>query len=289
MITYKRISVFAVLLIFLSFLGCATPPISYEKMIPEKYFPSYQSKIRANIVVHDGWAQECDPQMLDLYRLTPNEFKKALIKSAGQMITEQDGHPKFTLIVKNFNCCFGVGEFVKTTCTGKSYWALRDISSQHIVWQKHIEASGSGGYGLGNRIIPSRSNYAKQTIETGLNALSKVDLVVAEEKIEKLSDQWHTQRNADSFFELYNYLLFSSNTKIDRIRDGYLIGMQGNLMSTFTKQYVNDLIGEPDNILPGSGDNQMLEWVMKRDGKETVYRLSFYQNQLSGGSIKQQE
>jgi hypothetical protein len=84
-------------------------------------------------------------------------------------------------------------------------------------------------------------------------------------------------------------LLFSSATKKQRIRDGYLIGIQGDLLIPFTKQYVNDLLGEPDNILSGSGDNYVIEWVMKKDGKETVYRLSFYQNKLSGGSIKQQE
>lgn len=287
MITYKRISVFAVFLISLSLLGCASTPISYEQMIPENYSPSYQSKISANIVVTDSGSQECE--FREINSLTPNEFKKALIKSAGQMISEQDDHQKFTLIVKNFNCCFGVGEFVKRTCAGKSYWALRNISSQHIVWQKHIEASGSGGYGLGNRIIPARSNYAKQAIETALTSLSKVDLVLAEEKIKEHSDQWHAQRNTDSFFELYNYLLFSSNKKIERIRDGYLVGMQGNLLSAFTKKYVIGLIGGPDNILPGSGDNQILEWVMKKDGKETVYRLSFYQNQLSGGSFKKHQ
>ena len=287
MITYKSIPIFAVLLTSLSFLGCATPPISYEQMIPENYSLFYQSKIRANIVVPDEGSQEYE--FRDINRLTPNEFKKALIQSAGQMISEQDGHPKFTLIVKNFNCCFGVGEVVKRTCTGKSYWALRNISSQHVVWQKHIEASGSGGYGFKNRVIPARSKYAKQVIETGLTALSKVDVVVDEEKLEKLSEQWQTHRSADSFFELYKYLLFSSNNRIERIRDGYLIGMQGNLLIAITKQYVNDLIGEPDNILSGSGDNQTFEWVMKKEGKETVYRLSFYQNQLSGGSFKQQQ
>jgi len=281
MVTYKKISVFALFLILLSFLGCST--VSYEQLIPENYSPSYQSEFRANIIIAGG-PKEC---MYGYpHEVTPTMFKKALMQSDRQIISEQDENQQYTIIVKNINCCQKDKFF-----TGKSYWALRNNSSQHIVWQKLIEETGSPGihwYNPPKRIMTALTNCYKQTIVTGLTTLSKVDLVLAEEKIKNLSELWHNHRSADSFFDLYQYLLFSSSKKIERIRDGYRYEMQGNLLITFTRQYVNDLIGEADNILSGSGDNQTLEWVIQKDGKETVYRLSFYQNQLSGGSIKQQ-
>ncbi len=95
--------------------------------------------------------------------------------------------------------------------------------------------------------------------------------------------------NVEHFYNLYQYLLFSSYKKIKRVRDGYRYEAHGKLLNPFTKQYVTGLIGEPDNMLSGSGDNQTLEWKFKEDGKEAIYRLSFYQNRLSGGSIRQPE
>ncbi len=208
------------------------------------------------------------------------------------MISEQDDNPKYTLIVKNFNCAFGIGETVKKTCTGKSYWALRNNSSQHIVWQKYIVASGLGS-GLLNRLEPARLNYAKQLIETGLTALSKVDLVVAENKIEERSEQWRTHLNTDSFHNLYDYLLFSSPELVvtDHVYiEGVSLGnrytkIRAELLHSVTKQYVNDLLGEPDHIDSGTGHNETLVWVLKKEGKEVVYRLFFSQDMLSGGEL----
>ncbi len=290
MSTYKTVATLSIVFVSLLVTGCsgtANLPISYEQMIPEGYAPAFQSTIQATVVVLPSILPD-DP-FPGLFRLTAEEFEKALLKTAGPMISGQDGNPNYSLTIMNFNCAFGVGEVVKRTCAGRSYWVLRNMSSGHMVWQKHVEVSVSVGRNSLNRLEPARIGYAKEAIQKGLSALSERELVKDEKRIEELADQWRAHRNRDCFDELYKYLLFSSETRLSRIRDGYVVEMQGDLLNSITRQYVNDLVGEPDNVLSETGENQTLEWVMKGAGKEVVYRLSFYQNRLSGGSVKKQE
>jgi hypothetical protein len=284
MFTDYRFHAFVLFFLF-ALWGCSG--LTYEQLVPDNDVPAFQSDLKANAIVAGG-PQDCIRGRGAQFSVTPQMFKKALVQSAGQALTDPAGAQEFTLIVKNFDCCFG-GEVIETTCRGNSFWALRNNPSQHIVWQEHIKATGAGTFHLNgaNRIKEAIANCMQQTISSGLSALSQVDLAAGKAQVERLVEQWRKQRSAEHFSALFRYLLFSSNKKIMRDRDGYHNEFSGNLLLSFTKQYVTSLMGNPDHTLTAPGGNQTLEWSFNRNGKETVYRLSFYQNRLSGGTMKQ--
>jgi hypothetical protein len=285
MFAHEKFCAIALSLIFFTFSGCSG--LTYEQLVPDKGVPAFQSNFKANVIVAGG-PQDCIRDRGDQFTVTPQMFKKALIQSAGQALTEQDAAQEFTLIVKNFDCCFG-GEAIETTCRGNSFWALRNNPSQHIVWQKHINGTGAGTFHINgaNRIKEAIANCMQHTIASGLSDLSQLDLAAGQAQLAMLAQQWHQHRSAERFSALFQYLLFSSDKKIIRDRDGVHTEFNGNLLISFTKQYVADLMGNPDNMMTAPRGNQTFEWSFNNHGKETVYRLSFYQDRLSGGTLKQ--
>ena len=266
--------------------GCSA--LTYDKLMPKGYTPSFRNGLNANVEVAVG-PREC--VYSGSFALTSEAFKKALLQTAGKALSDSYENQKYTLLVKNINCCMENNNVSRTPCTGKSYWAVRDHSSGHIIWQQYIEETGIGTFHIdgGKRIKEAITNSAKQTIEAGLTALSQADLTAAEKEVSRLAERWRAQRTVERFNNLYEYLFYSANKRIQRDRDGYRIDFYGELLAAPSKQNVVGLLGDPDNTLAGSGSNQTFEWRFVEKGKEIAYRISFFQDQMSGGTIRRQE
>ena len=253
-------------------------PLTVEEISPEGFNPSFRTAIEAQLIVAGG-QQNCG----DLPGVNPETYAEAVKASAKSIHFVDGGNPAYTLLAKNVDCCVG-GPWPMSECTGTSYWALRDNQTEHVLWQVNVNEKGVGTPHLdgGKRIREAIFNHKKQCIVSALTQLSQADIQASEKAIEDASSHWREHRDFESFLFLYNYLLLSAQQKKEQTIGKFKSTLRGDLMAAFNQRYVSRLMGRPDNTIAGQGDNISWEWQFNRNGKESIYRLSFFQRALSG-------